>query len=91
MSLLEAMATGVPVVATAVGGVPEVAPPGTAELVGAGDHEALAAAILRLAEDPGRASRQATAARRHVLEHFSAEVNARATLDLYRRLVSSGA
>jgi glycosyltransferase involved in cell wall biosynthesis len=50
---LEAMARGRPVVATAVGGVPEQLA-GAGELVRPGDSDALAAAILRLLADPAR-------------------------------------
>ncbi|MHB8506362.1 MAG: glycosyltransferase family 4 protein [Acidimicrobiales bacterium] len=50
---LEAMAAGVPVVATAAGAVPEVLG-GAAELVAPGDTEALAGALLRVLTDEGR-------------------------------------
>jgi glycosyltransferase involved in cell wall biosynthesis len=86
MALLEAMAAGVPVVATRVGGVPEVAD-GVAELVSPGDSPALAAAIGRLLDDPAARSRNAAAARERVISGYSAEANGRATLGLYRRLL----
>jgi glycosyltransferase involved in cell wall biosynthesis len=91
MSVLEAMAAGVPVVATKVGGVPEIATDGTAELVEPGAPEALAAAIARLLDDPERAGKQAAAARERVRRHFTAEANAAATLALYERLRDSRA
>ncbi|MDU8943184.1 glycosyltransferase [Ovoidimarina sediminis] len=53
LMLAEAMAAGVPVVATAVGGIPAVAS-GAATLIPAEDPEALALAILALLRDPGR-------------------------------------
>jgi glycosyltransferase involved in cell wall biosynthesis len=88
MSVLEAMASGVPVVATRVGGVPEITADGTAELVEAGDAAALAAAVARLLDDPDRARSQAQAALARVRERFSAEANAAATLALYERVAS---
>ena len=61
--LLEAAACGVPVAATAVGGIPDVVRNGyTGLLVPPRDSEALAAAIVGLIEQPGLASRLATAA-----------------------------
>jgi glycosyltransferase involved in cell wall biosynthesis len=91
MALLEAMAAGIPVVATTVGGVPEIASNGTAQLVPPGDDAALAAAIERLLDDPELSRRQAEAARRLVRERFGAGTNADATLALYERLVAGEA
>ena len=51
LALLEALAAGIPAVATRVGGVPEIA--GAATLVPPEDPAALAAAILELAREPG--------------------------------------
>jgi glycosyltransferase involved in cell wall biosynthesis len=52
-SVLEAMASGAPVVSTNVGGVPFILQDGvTGLLVGAGDHAAIAAAVQRLLADP---------------------------------------
>lgn len=57
-SLLEAMASGVPVVSTDVGGVPYIVQHGhTACLVPAGDDEAMAAALQRLADEPAERQR----------------------------------
>ena len=52
LALLEAMAAGIPAVATRVGGIEETAPPGAATLVAPGDPAALATAILALLADP---------------------------------------
>ena len=87
MALLEAMAAGVPVVATNVGGVPEIAVDGTAQLVRPGDDAALAAAIGRLLDDADLRERQARAARQRVLSRFTAKRAARETIALYERLL----
>ena len=54
VSVIEAMAAGRAVVATAVGGVPDVVGDATGVLVGAGDHQALGDAMSALLADPGR-------------------------------------
>jgi len=90
LTVLEAMAAGIPVVATRVGGIPEIAAEGTAQLVPAGDDEALAGAIDRLLDDPELRERQASRAREHVLAHYTAAHCARATLALYERLLGGG-
>jgi glycosyltransferase involved in cell wall biosynthesis len=86
MALLEAMAAGVPAVAARVGGVPEVAPEGTALLVPPRDPGALADAIGALLDDPVLARAQADAARAHVREHLSARLMTERTLALYEAL-----
>lgn len=70
--LLEAMATGLPAVATAVGGVPEVTGGGqAARLIPAGDASALTQALLELGADPAARARLGQVARAHVLQHHS--------------------
>lgn len=74
VALLEAMASGLPVVSTAVGGVPEVVRDGVdGLLVPPGDPGALAAAALRLLDDRGERERLAAAARGRVAASFSTE------------------
>jgi glycosyltransferase involved in cell wall biosynthesis len=86
LALLEAMTAGVPVVATRVGGVPELVPEGTGLLVAPGDPAALAAAIGRLLDDPALAREQADAARAHIERGGGADAMVARTLDLYQAL-----
>lgn len=63
-SLLECFASGLPVIATAAGGIPFIASHDrTALIVPVGDHEAMAAAAIRLLEDPALVERLTAAAR----------------------------
>lgn len=90
--LLEAMAAGVPVAATRVGGVPEIAADEeTALLVPAHDAGALAVALGRLLSDPQHARTLAERARVHVLKHFSPKAYARALVEIYRELLPAAA
>ena len=82
--ILEAMAHGKPVVATAVGGTPELVVDGeTGLLVTPGDVEALAAALSAVLADPELANRLGEAGRKRVLERFSAADAAARVLALY--------
>jgi glycosyltransferase involved in cell wall biosynthesis len=84
--LLEAFACGVPVVASRVGGIPEVARDGIdALLVPSGDPDALAAAICELRNAPEHRAALAAAAAARVAE-FTHEAAARRLADLYRTL-----
>jgi len=68
--LFEAIAAGVPVVATAVGGVPDVVSGTEALLVPPDDPAALAAAVSAVLRDPAGARRRAQAAGRRLAEEF---------------------
>jgi glycosyltransferase involved in cell wall biosynthesis len=71
LTVLEAMAAGLPVVATAVGGNPEVVVDGTTGvLVPAADPRRLADALVALWKDPGRRAVLGAAGRRRVNECF---------------------
>lgn len=90
ISVLEAMAAGVPVIGTRVGGVPEEVADGvTGLVVEVDDAPALAAAIDRLATDPEFRSTLGAAGADRVAERFSADGVARRMVDLYERLCAS--
>jgi glycosyltransferase involved in cell wall biosynthesis len=90
MNLLEAMAAGVAVVTTTVGGIPEIADEQVAQLVAPGDPAAIAAAVDRLMSDDDLRRRQVRAARARVEERFTAAANAEAIHGLYERLLAGG-
>ena len=73
MIVLEALAAGIPVVASRVGGLPELIEPGSyGELCDAGDLAAFANAIAALEADPARLERYKAAARRFAEEQLDA-------------------
>ena len=76
------------VVASATGGLPEIVDDGeTGVLVPPGDHDALAAALRRLADDPGEARRMGDRAAEVVSERFAPERMLRALEERYERLL----
>jgi glycosyltransferase involved in cell wall biosynthesis len=84
MSTLEAMACGVPVVGTDVGGIPEVLADGeTGTIVPRGQPEALAAAIRRYVEDPELRERHGRAGVERARRWFSIETTAARYLELF--------
>jgi glycosyltransferase involved in cell wall biosynthesis len=87
MSLLEAMAAGVPAIASAVGGVPELAGE-AALLVPPTDPAALEAAIEKLLDKPDLARDLGARGRERVATGFTAEANARAVLAVYERVAA---
>ena len=88
---LEAMACGVPVVATTVGAFEEIVADGrTGHLVPPGDVAALAGAIDALAGDAARRAGMGAAARARVEAAFRIEDEAAALVALYRALIATG-
>jgi glycosyltransferase involved in cell wall biosynthesis len=84
LSVLEAMAAGRPVVATAIGGTDEAVTDGvTGLLVPPRDPAAIAAAIARLRDDPGLAERLAAAGRARVEREFSSRATAERVMRIY--------
>ncbi len=78
VALMEALASAVPVIATAVSGVPELVEDGvTGRLVPPGDAAALADALVDLQSDPALAARLAEAGRARVLASFDLRTNTR--------------
>jgi len=75
--LMEAMAHGLPVVVTRVGGVPELVEDGvTGRVVSPGDAEGLAAALRHVLDDPERAAAMGQRGRGVVRDRFNVEVSA---------------
>ena len=86
--VVEAMACGAPVVASAVGGIREIIESGQSGLlVPPKDPPALAAAVNRVLSDGTLARKLSVNGRRRVERHFTWEAAAKKTFDLYERLV----
>lgn len=92
LSVMEYMAAGKPVVATRVGGVPDLVEEGvTGLLVDPRDPDGLAAAILDLLGDPARATAMGEAGRERQRREFSIEATARRVGELYEELLAARA
>lgn len=90
LALLEAMLAGLPVVASAVGGIPTLVRPGeTGVLVPTGNAEALADALETLLRQPHRAQALAHEGRRLVNEQYSFDAMIDRYLSIYRRAIHS--
>lgn len=89
-ALLEAMAAGIPVVATAVGGIPEIVTnEESALLVPPANRQAMTAAIARVMRTEGLAARLVSRARELVEAHHSPEERTRSICRIYRNLPRS--
>jgi glycosyltransferase involved in cell wall biosynthesis len=92
LTVLEALAAGVPVVSTEVGGIPEVIESGkTGYLVPKGSAEFLAKRIVELLQDPSKAAEFALAGRAMVRERFPAEKMIEATEAVYEEALARSA
>ena len=89
LSLLEAMASGTPVVASRIGGLPEIVADGdTGWLVDPGDVEAMHDRLAAVLGDPRTARRMGDHARDTVLQRFTWDHCAHRCVDAYRELVT---
>jgi len=89
-SIIEAFACGLPVVTSRAGGIPFVVQhERNGLLVECGDHEGLAAATLRLLEEPALAQRLIAEGLRDVEQHYTWGAVSDGWAQLYRRLVST--
>jgi len=90
MAMLEAMAVGVPVIATRVGGTPELIEDGvTGMQVPVGDSQAIADRVVELLCDPARAEAIRCAAHQHVERHFSLKAMIETHEALYEQTLAS--
>ena len=88
-TILEAMASGLPVLATRVGGNPELVEQGvTGRLIPPGDAASLAQALLEYGDDPARLVAQGSAARARVEANFSMDAMVRGYLGAYDEVLA---
>ncbi|MEA5470677.1 glycosyltransferase family 4 protein [Spirulina sp. 06S082] len=86
-SLIEAMATGCPAIATHVGGVPDLVTPERGTIVKPKDPQHLACAILDLWQNPERTQHLAVNAREYVLKTYNSQRLVRDIAQLYEKLM----
>lgn len=88
ISIIEAMAMGKPVVASRVGGIPEVVKDGeTGVLVPPGDSKAISETIVKLLGDKGRALKMGRAGSERVRTHFTSEAAVGGLERLYEKFI----
>lgn len=91
IAILEALASRLPVIATRTGGIPEIIADGSSGiLVPPDDAQALAAAMVRIAEDPALRKKLAAGGRARVESEFNIDQTAREYEALYRNIITAG-
>lgn len=86
VALMEAMASGIPVVATSISGIPELVKNGdTGWLVPPENAQALAEALVQVYNDPTEAHRRAQSGKRWVLAEFELSANVKKLSSLFAR------
>lgn len=92
VSLLQAAACGIPIVAGRAGGIPEIVRPGiNGELIEPGDAPALARALIALLRDPGLRARYGQAGRAWVEQTFSIDTMVSGNLAVYHSVLAARA
>ncbi len=90
IALLEALAAGLPVIATAVSGIPEALGYGSyGELVPAGDPPSLSASLARFCANPSSLREKAVAARSNLRAHHDPDTNLNAIIDIWEGVLHS--
>jgi glycosyltransferase involved in cell wall biosynthesis len=90
LCIIEAMAHSKPIIASAVGGIPDMIDSDSGILVPPGDESALSEAMTSLAQDPERRMRMGKAARERYVKLFSTEAVVPLILETYARLSREG-
>jgi glycosyltransferase involved in cell wall biosynthesis len=90
VSLLQAAAAGIPVVATRVGGIPEIVQDNiNGYLIDVGDKRAIMRRIIELLADPEKAHRFGSTSRMIVRSRFSIDAMVKGNLAVYRQMLSA--
>ncbi len=89
-SVVEAMAHGIPVIASEVGGIPDMIGDDAGIRFEPGDSTALEEAMLRLAKDPELRKKMGAAAQERYQKLFSPKVVLPLMLDIYQRVIGNG-
>ncbi|MGW8185743.1 MAG: glycosyltransferase family 4 protein [Desulfobacterales bacterium] len=90
VSLLQAAAAGIPVVATRVGGIPEIVQDNVnGYLIDVGDRRAIMRRIIELLADPEKAQRFGSTGRMIVRSRFSIDAMVKGNLAVYRQMLSA--